>query len=133
MGHMHFDNLVKINRKEVLREMPKISNPTNTMCNHCEHGKQTRTEFRTKEYYKKKSLEIVHIDLCGPMKTKGMNGEQYFMVIIDDYTIMIGVCFLKKKLEVFECFKIFEEMVEKETDLKIKCLILDNGGEFTSK
>jgi hypothetical protein len=29
MGHMHFDNLVKINIKEVVREMPEISKPTN--------------------------------------------------------------------------------------------------------
>ena len=62
-----------------------------------------------------------------------MNGEQYLMLLIDDYTRIIGVCFLKKKLEAFKCFKIFKEMVENETDWKIKCLILDNGGEFTSK
>jgi hypothetical protein len=71
MGHMHFDNLVKINRKEVVREMPEISKPTNTMCKHCQHGKQTRVEFRTKEYSTTKPLEIVHTDLCGPMRTKG--------------------------------------------------------------
>jgi transposase InsO family protein len=62
-----------------------------------------------------------------------MNGEQYFMLLIDDYTRMTGVCFLKKKSEVFECFRIFKEMVENETDLKIKCLRSDNGGEFMSK
>jgi hypothetical protein len=133
MGHMNFDNLVKINRKEAVREMPEISKPTNTMCKHCLHGKQTRTEFRTKEYSTTKPLEIVHTDLCGPMRTKGMNGEQYFMLLIDDYTRMTRVCFLKKKSEAFECFRIFKEMVENETDLKIKCLRSDNGGEFTSK
>jgi hypothetical protein len=49
MGHMHFDNLVKINRKEAVREMPEISKPSNTMCKHYQHGKQTRVEFRKKE------------------------------------------------------------------------------------
>jgi hypothetical protein len=72
-------------------------------------------------------------DLCGPMRTKGLNGEQYFMLLIDDFTRMTAVCFLKKKSEAFECFRIFKEMVENETDLKIKCLRSDNGGEFTSK
>jgi transposase InsO family protein len=67
------------------------------------------------------------------MRTKGMNGEQYFMLLIDDYTRITGVCFLKKKLEAFKCFKIFKEMVENETHLKIKCLRSDNGGAFTSK
>jgi hypothetical protein len=40
MGHIHFDNLVKISKKQVVREMPKITKPTNIMCKHCQHGKQ---------------------------------------------------------------------------------------------
>jgi hypothetical protein len=31
MRHMNFDNLVKIGKKEAVREMPKISKPTSTM------------------------------------------------------------------------------------------------------
>jgi hypothetical protein len=31
MGHVNFENLVKINKKEAVREIPKISNPTNTL------------------------------------------------------------------------------------------------------
>ena len=46
---------------------------------------------------------------------------------------MTAISFLKKKSEAFECFKIYKELVENETDLKIKCLRSDNGGEFTSK
>ena len=61
------------------------------------------------------------------MRTKGQEGELYFMLLIDDYTRMTTVCFLKKKSEAFEWFKIFNE-----TDLKIKTLRSDNGGEFTS-
>jgi hypothetical protein len=60
MGHMNFDNLVKISRKEAVREMPKISKPTNTMCKHCLHGKKTRIEFRMKEY----SVQQNHWILC---------------------------------------------------------------------
>jgi hypothetical protein len=39
MGHMNFENLVKISRKEAVREMLEISKPTSTMCKHCLHGK----------------------------------------------------------------------------------------------
>jgi hypothetical protein len=60
--------------------------------------------------------------LCGPTRTKGLNGEQYSMLLIDDYTRMYVIFFLGKKLEAFEHFKIYKEMVETETDLKIKCV-----------
>jgi transposase InsO family protein len=54
------------------------------------------------------------------------------MVLVDDYKRMTAIRFLKKKSEAFKNFKIYKEMVENETDLKIKCLRSNNGGEFTS-
>jgi hypothetical protein len=38
-----------------------------------------------------KLLEIVDTDLCGPMRTKGLDGEQYFMLLINDYAKMTQV------------------------------------------
>ena len=54
------------------------------------------------------------------------------MLLIDDYTRMTWVSFLKNKSEAFEKFITFKGLVESETDLKIKFLRSDNGGEFTS-
>ena len=54
------------------------------------------------------------------------------MLLIDDYTRMTWVTFLKEKSKSFENFKIFKPMVENEANQKIKCLRSDNGGEFTS-
>jgi transposase InsO family protein len=133
MGHMHFDNLVKVSKREAVREMPQITKPTNTLCKHCQQGKKTKTKFKSKEYSTTKPLEIVHTDLVGPTTTKGLKGERYFMLLVDDYTRMTAVCFLKNKSEAFENFKIYKEMVENEMDSRIKCLRSDNGGEFTSK
>jgi hypothetical protein len=133
MGHVHFDNLFKVNKREAAGEIPQITKPTNTLCKHCQKGKQTKTRFKSKEYSTTKPLEIVHIDLVGPITTKGLKGERYFMLLVDDYTRMIVVFFLKNKSKAFENFKIYKEMVENEMDSRIKCLRSDNGGEFTSK
>jgi hypothetical protein len=133
MGHIHFDNLVKFSKREAVREIPQITKPTNTLCKHCQQGKKTKTRFKSKEYSMTRPLEIVHTDLVGPTTTKGLKGEKYFMLLVYDYTRMIAVCFLKNKLEDFENFKIYKEMVENEMDSKIKCLRYDNGEEFTSK
>jgi transposase InsO family protein len=62
-----------------------------------------------------------------------LKGEKYFILLANDYTRMIAVCFLRKKSEAFNNFKIYKKMVENEIDSKIKCLISNNGGEFTSK
>jgi hypothetical protein len=95
MGHMHFDNLVKVNKTKEVREMPQITKPTNTLCKHCQQGKKTKTRFKSKEYSTTRPLEIVHTDLVGPTTKKGLKGEKYFMLLVDDYTRMITVFFLK--------------------------------------
>jgi hypothetical protein len=61
-----------------------------------------------------------------------MQGEHYFILFIDDYTMMTWVSFLKKKSEALKKIKAFKSHVENETDLKIKCLRSDIGGEFIS-
>jgi hypothetical protein len=58
----------------------------------------------------------VHTDLVGPTTTKGLKGEKYFMLLVDDYTRMNVVNFLKNKSEAFENFKIYKKMVENEMD-----------------
>jgi hypothetical protein len=127
MGHIHFYNHVKVSRREAVREMLQITKPTNTLCKHCQQGKKTKTRFKSKEYSMTGPLEIVHTYLVGPTTTKGLKGEKYFMLLVDDYTRMTAFFFLKNKSESFENLTIYKEMVENEMDSKIKCLRSDNG------
>ena len=70
LGHISFDNLSKISAKEFVRDLPKNVAPLNAVCKHCQHGKQTRASFKTKEHMSSHPLEIVHTYLCGPTRTK---------------------------------------------------------------
>lgn len=54
------------------------------------------------------------------------------MLLIDDYSRMTWVTFLKDKSQALERFKNFRAMVENEIDSRIKCLRSDRGGEFNS-
>jgi hypothetical protein len=60
------------------------------------------------------SLVIHKMGIAGPTRTKKLDGEQYFMQLIDYYTRMNWVYFLKKNSEAFECFGVFKELVENE-------------------
>jgi hypothetical protein len=133
LGHINFENLVKFSNLGAARNLPKIIKPSNTMCRHCQLGNKTRIRFKAKEFSTSKPLELVHTDLCGPTRTKSLQGESYFMLFIDDFTRMGWICFLKEKSEESNKFKAFKTLVENEKKTKIKCLRLDNGGEFTSK
>jgi hypothetical protein len=55
------------------------------------------------------------------------------MLLVDDYRIMIVVFFLNMKSYELKNFNTYKDMVKTETELKIKFLRFDNGGEFTLK
>ena len=59
--------------------------------------KANKDQVQIKEFSTTRPLEIVHTDLVGPTTTKGLKGERYFMLLVDDYTRMTAVCFLKNK------------------------------------
>jgi hypothetical protein len=97
MGHIHFDNLVKVSKREEVREILQMTKPNKTLCKHCQQGKKTKTRFKSKEYSMTIPLEIVHTYIVGPTTTKGLKCEKYFMLLVDDYTRMSVVFFLKNK------------------------------------
>ena len=71
MGH----NIMKVSKKEALRDLPNIVKPLNLVCKHCQHGKQSKAGFKAKEHTTSHPLEIVHTDLCAPIRDKILQGE----------------------------------------------------------
>lgn len=61
-----------------------------------------------------------------------MQAKGYFMLLINDYSRMTWVTFLKEKFKALDKFKAFKKLVENELGLKIKCLRSNRGGEFFS-
>ena len=101
------------------------------MCEHCLAGKQTRVSFKHHHSSRKNDLlELVHSDVCGPLKVRSIGGALYFVTFIDDYSRKLWVRLLKTKDQVFNAFREFHVYVERETGKKLKCIRSDNGGEY---
>ncbi|KAL9257162.1 Retrovirus-related Pol polyprotein from transposon TNT 1-94-like protein [Drosera capensis] len=80
------------------------------VCEGCMIGKQAKQHFPIgKSKRAEDNLELIHADLCGPMRTESLAGKS------------------------FECFKKFKALVEKQSGKVIKMLRTNRGGEFTSK
>jgi transposase InsO family protein len=52
------------------------------------------------------------------------------MLIIDDYSRLAWVAFLKEKSEAFEKFKVFKALTENKIGKILKAVRFDRGGEF---
>nr|GEU73877.1 retrovirus-related Pol polyprotein from transposon TNT 1-94 [Tanacetum cinerariifolium] len=57
-------------------------------------------------------LNLLHMDLCGPMRVASMNGKKYILVIVDDYSRYTWTPFLCFKDETLEVLKDFLTMTQ---------------------
>ena len=39
LGHLSFEKLIKSNKKEEVRDLPKVIKPSDSICKHCQIGK----------------------------------------------------------------------------------------------
>ncbi|KAJ0436933.1 putative RNA-directed DNA polymerase [Helianthus annuus] len=131
LGHMSEKGLKMLAQKGKFPDLKKVETE---LCESCVLGKQKRVTFvKTGRTPKAQKLELVHSDVYGPTSVSSLGGSRYYVTFIDDSTRKVWVYFLKHKSDVFDAFKIWKSAVENETNLKVKCLKSDNGGEYIRK
>src|ERR1700737_5265919 len=75
-------------------------------------------------------LQLIHTDLCGPMRVTSLGGAKYFVSFIDDYSRRVTVYPIRAKREAVEMFRLYRAAAEKQLGVSIKAVRSDNGGEY---
>lgn len=102
-------------------------------CEVCAKSKQCRAPFHKSEPGRAVSLlDVIHTDVCGPMRTSSLGGAFYFVTYTDDFSRKSMVYFIKNKYEVFDTFMEYKALVENQTGKTIKTLRSDNGTEYVN-
>ncbi|KAI3509130.1 hypothetical protein L1887_24156 [Cichorium endivia] len=129
-GHVNFGYLNYMHKHNLVRGLPNVD-LIKEVCEGCVLGKHTRESFPNESTWRAtKPLELVHTDICGPMKTPSFGGNRYILTFIDDFSRKVWVYFIKEKSETFEQFKIYKAHVENQSGYRIKTLRSDRGGEY---
>ncbi|KAA0041441.1 gag-pol polyprotein [Cucumis melo var. makuwa] len=98
LGHISLRSLDKVIRNEAAVGIPSLDINGKFFCGDCQVGKQTKTSHRSlKECYTIKVLELLHLDLMGPMQIESLGGKKYVLVVVDDYSRFTWIRFLKGK------------------------------------
>jgi hypothetical protein len=121
LGHLNMASLKELdamvdgmNLKEVL---------LHCICEGCVKSKHQITSFpKDGAMRASQLLDIVHTDVCGPMRITSHGGARYFLIFINDFSRKTHVYLLKAKGEVFEKFKQYKALVENKIGHKIKVL-----------
>jgi transposase InsO family protein len=75
-------------------------------------------------------LELLHLDLFGPITITSISRKRFVYVIVDDYSRFTWVIFLVSKDEIFEQFVNFCYRVENKKSSKIDTIYSDHEKEF---
>jgi transposase InsO family protein len=128
LGHLSWSAL-----KHFGHELDQKSHRSLSTCEGCLLGKSTRRSYTSSPHRAAAPFELIHMDLCGPMKTRSLEGHDYFMILVDDHTRFLWVFFLLKKGEALTHYRRFSNFIHTNFERKIKGIRSDRGGEFTSK
>jgi hypothetical protein len=100
-------------------------------CEACQASKQVGAPHYAKNIMTiTRPLELLHIDLFGPIAYISIGGNKYDLVIIDDYSHFTWVFFLQDKCETQEVLRKFLKRAQNKFDVKVKRIRSDNDTEF---
>ena len=105
----------------MVRGLPNISF-SDRVCRKCVAGKHSRSKFPSSSSYQAtRRLELIHGDICGPLQPSTLGGRRYYFLLVDDFTWLLWVFFLKAKSEAYHHFKVFKNLAKSECGDKLKC------------
>ncbi|KAJ9558101.1 hypothetical protein OSB04_012715 [Centaurea solstitialis] len=104
------------------------------VCSACEMGKIKKSSHKLKvEHNTSKPLQLLHMDLCGPMRVQSINGRKYVLVIVDDFSRYTWVNFLRSKDGASDIIISFIRNVQVRLQLPVQVIRTDNGTEFKNR
>ncbi|GKE71246.1 retrovirus-related pol polyprotein from transposon TNT 1-94 [Tanacetum coccineum] len=75
LSHLNFDTINLLSKNNIVNGLPKLKFVNDHLCSSCKLGKAKRKSFHTKTTpSSKRWIQLLHMDLCGPMRVESFNG-----------------------------------------------------------
>ncbi|GJZ04147.1 retrovirus-related pol polyprotein from transposon TNT 1-94 [Tanacetum coccineum] len=104
-SHLNFDYITLLSKKDIVIGLPNS----------------------------KGRLNLLHMDLCGPMPVVSINGKKYILVIFDDYSRYTWTLFLRSKDETLEVLKDFLMMIQRNLQAQVISVRTNRGTKLLNK
>nr|GEV94208.1 retrovirus-related Pol polyprotein from transposon TNT 1-94 [Tanacetum cinerariifolium] len=133
-SYLNFNHINLLSKKDVVIGLPKLKYVKDQLFSSCELSKAKRSSFKTKVVPSSKGrLNLLHMELCGPMRVASINGNKYILVIVDDYFRYTWTLFIRSKDETLEVLKDFRTMIQRNLQAPVISVRTDRSTEFLNK
>nr|GEW04147.1 hypothetical protein [Tanacetum cinerariifolium] len=134
LSHMNFDTINLQSKNDIVIGLPKLKFVKDHLCSSYELGKAKQKSFQTKTTLSsKRRLQLLHIELCGPMRVASINGKKFVLVIVDDYYKYTWTHFLRSKDETSKVLIDFLRLVQRGLHAQVRIVRTDKGMEFLNQ
>jgi len=130
LGHANWRLISKLSKSQLVKGLPDIDYHSAALCGACQKGKIVKTSFKSKDIVStSRPLELLHIDLFGPVTTESLYGTKYGLVIVDDYSRWTCVKFIRSNDYAYDVFSSFCTQIQFEKEmniLKVRSVMVEN-------
>ncbi|GJZ71485.1 retrovirus-related pol polyprotein from transposon TNT 1-94 [Tanacetum coccineum] len=134
LSHLNFNTINKLEKPDLVRGLPKLKYAKDHLCSACQMGKSKKESYKPNpEQSSDAKLHTLHMDLCGLMHAKSINGKRYILVIIDDCSRFTWVKFLRTKDETLKTIIKFLKQAQVSLQATVRYLRTDNETEFINQ
>jgi hypothetical protein len=131
LAHVGMKNLHKLLKGEHVLGLTGVCFEKDRPCAACQAGKQVGTTHQSKNVMTtSRPLELLYMDLLGPVAYLCIRGSKYGLVIVDDFSRFTWVFFLQDKSEAQGTLTRFLRRSQNEFELKVNKIRSGNGSEF---
>ena len=129
-GHTNLDDV-----KQLLNTVDglKLKNTKKFDCETCYKAKGHQQISRTPQRRAQQAFDVVHLDVVGHILPPGPDGEQYWLLLTDDFTRYRWIFFVKSRAEITQVLLDFDRMVTTQYDKIVKVYRLDNDKCFINQ
>ncbi|GJW39846.1 hypothetical protein Tco_0065691 [Tanacetum coccineum] len=87
LSQLNFRTINQLAKQGLVKGLPKLKYTKDHLCSACQMGKIKKEPYPHKpEPSTNEKLQMLHMDLCGPMRVASINEKRYILVIVDDYS-----------------------------------------------
>ncbi|GJT33345.1 putative ribonuclease H-like domain-containing protein [Tanacetum coccineum] len=134
VSHLNFGATNHLARRVLVRGLPKLKFEKDHLCSPCAMGKSKKKPHKPKsEDTNQEKVYLLHMNLCGPMRVASVNGKNYILVIVDDYSRFTWVKCLKSKDEAPNFIFKFLKMIQVRLKVHVRRIRTNNGTEFVNQ
>jgi len=131
-GHVGYSGIKKLLDNQLVNSLEIDTNLLKPDCVACTEAKLSETPYGPMSGCPTKPGELTHMDLWGKYDVMSINGNQYYLLMVDDAACYVTVKFLKMKDQAAQ--KIMDYMMYLKAQGKTPCAIhADRGTEFVNE